>query len=78
MSATGYQHYENRYKKPRFERAFLEKVVLILRKQGVTDEDLADLGDFSEALAGSLAEVIEELRLLRQEVVALRQAHQKG
>jgi transcriptional regulator with XRE-family HTH domain len=72
MSPTTYQHYEDRYKKPRFEQDFLDKVVKVLRKHGVTDEELAELGPYAEYAGSMLGDILDELRRMREEIEALR------
>lgn len=72
MSPTTYQHYEDRYKKPRFEQDFLEKVVKVLRKHGITDEELAELGPYAEYAGSMMSDILDELRRVREEIEALR------
>lgn len=77
MTKGKYQHYEDRYKKPKFEREFLAKVIDIFRSLGVSEEMLAELGDLREAVAGDAASLVEEIRALRQQMAALTEAMAK-
>jgi transcriptional regulator with XRE-family HTH domain len=75
MSPTTYQHYEDRYKKPRFEQDFLDKITKVLRKHGVTDEELAELGPYAEYAGSMLGDILDELRRMREQIEALRREH---
>lgn len=72
MTPTTYQHYEDRYKKPRFEQDFLDKVAKVLRKHGISDEELAELGPYAEYAGSMLSDILDELRRVREEIEALR------
>jgi hypothetical protein len=72
MKPTRYQHYEYRYKKPHLPRDFVEKVTVVLRKHGVSEEDIAVLGVGIGAYVGDFQTLIEEIRQLRKEVAQLK------
>jgi hypothetical protein len=73
MSASGYQHYEARYREPVLPKEFVGQVALVLREHGVEEAQLATLGPGHEDRAAGLAELAREVRELRSAIERLIQ-----
>lgn len=72
MNDRRYQHYEYRFKKAHLPLDLVEKVAAVLRKHGVSEEDIKELGAGASAYLGDFQTLIDEVRQLRAEIRSMR------
>lgn len=72
MRPSTYQHYEDRYKKERFEPALAAKLAEILRRHGIHESELRQLSSNLDTGLTVQQDILNELRAMRIALEELR------
>lgn len=66
-----YQHYEDRYKKDELPIDLAVRIAAILRKAGISDDELIELGTAAHAHDGKLDAILAQLQEMQKRLDAL-------